>query len=443
MRISNREKIMLYILGIIVIGFGYYQFVYSYQLNIIEDKAKKENDIEQKYNTAMNTINSFESKKSDMKMLKAKINDETQSFYPAISEEHIILELDDLLKDSGLDGGIKFNPVVSDSVEVKDEKNETLSESSMEKMVDEYKNAVDGKNANSNKDEKSAASSENSNNSSKQSNNENNTNNISNSNTNGKNTNDSNASESKNSKKKVNTVQYVKAEIDFQGNYNDLNKFLNKIENNEYKRKIVVNSINIDEDTLESVKGKINIEVYAVPKIDDDLEKYLQWDLNNVYGKSIPFDKGAASGNVEINRDNNDFEASIKSISSDMPTVTLGKVSDNGIRENSVYADSNSKEEVELVLTQDGDKYYYKYKTAKSTFPVNYDGLGTEFIPRSNNIVLDVLSEARIDSNDSSEINLKLVNKTNKLVEVEVTGDDTADPRLTIEGDGNISVNKK
>ena len=106
MRISNKEKIMLYILGIIIIGFIYYQFVYSYQMNIIQDKMKNQNEIEQKYTEAENTINSIESKKSDLKILKAKISDESLSFYPTISEEHIILELDTLLKDSGLNGGI-------------------------------------------------------------------------------------------------------------------------------------------------------------------------------------------------------------------------------------------------------------------------------------------------------------------------------------------------
>ena len=67
--------------------------------------------------TAMNTINSMEDKKSDVKILKAKIRDESIPFYPTISEENIIIELDKLLKDSGLKGGITFEPIVSDSVE--------------------------------------------------------------------------------------------------------------------------------------------------------------------------------------------------------------------------------------------------------------------------------------------------------------------------------------
>ena len=88
-----------------------------------------------------------------------------------------------------------------------------------------------------------------------------------------------------------------------------------------------------------------------------------------------------------------DFIASVKSITSDLPTIMIGKANDD-LRTTYVYADSNSEENVEMILTQDGDKYYYKYKTSKGTFPANYNGLGAEFVPTSKNIVLNVLSEA-------------------------------------------------
>ena len=418
MRISNKEKIMLYILGIIIIGFIYYQFVYSYQMNIIQDKMKKQNEIEQKYTEAENTIKAIESKKSDLKILKAKISDESLSFYPTISEEHIILELDALLKDSGLNGGIKFNPIISDGVEkAKDKDNKTLQKSSIQGIVDQYNNVVDGKKENNSKSEKSNLN-----------------NNVSSSNSNNDTSGDS-------KDKKKNTVQYVKCEVSFEGSYDELSKMLNTIGKNE--KKMVVNSIKIDEDTLNSVKGTINIEIYSIPKIDDELESYLDWKLNNTYGKTVPFSTGSANGNVQANKDTGDFIASVKSSTSDLPTVMLGKA-DDSLRTTYIYGDSNSQENVEMILTQDGDKYYYKYKTSKGTFPANYDGIGEEFVPASQNIDLKIQSENRVTSNDKSELKLKIVNKTDKLLNVDISGDDSADPRVTIEGDGsNISVNQK
>lgn len=56
-----------------------------------------------------------------------------------------------------------------------------------------------------------------------------------------------------------NTVQYLKCEVNFEGKYEDLDKFLDAIDENE--KKIVVNSINLNSDTLDGVKGKINLEI--------------------------------------------------------------------------------------------------------------------------------------------------------------------------------------
>ena len=419
MKISNKEKIMLCILGIIIIGFGYYQLVYCVQVNKIEEKTKQENEIEQKYNATMETIKSIEDKKSDVKILKAKISEESSPFYPTISEEHIIIELDKLLKDSGLDGGITFQPIVSDSVENSKKEEKSLVESSFQGIVDQYNNTV--QNTEGTSDTNSASNS--------------NTNNSDASKT-------SNASSNKDSKdKKKNTVQYLKCEVKFQGSYENIDKLLSKIGENE--KKIVVNSISVSQDTLNLIKGTIKLEIYSIPKTDDDLEKYLKWNSTNTYGKSVPFNAGAASGNVDINKDTNDFIASVKSIDSDLPTIMLGKGNDS-LRTSYVYADSNAEENVEMILTQDGNKYYYKYKTSKGTFPANYDGLGAEFVPLSKNIVLNILSENRVSANDNSEIKLKIINKTDKLAEVNISGDDSTDPRVVIDGDGsNISVNKK
>jgi type IV pilus assembly protein PilO len=95
-----------------------------------------------------------------------------------------------------------------------------------------------------------------------------------------------------------------------------------------------------------------------------------------------------------------------------------------------------------MILTQDGDKYYYKYKTSKGTYPANYQGLGAEFVPAYKNMVLNVLSENRVNSNDKSELKLNIINKTDKLLNVDISGEDTANPRVTDDG-SNRRDNKK
>ena len=169
----------------------------------------------------------------------------------------------------------------------------------------------------------------------------------------------------------------------------------------------------------------------------------MNWTLNNDYGKNLLFSNTSASGSLEENKGNSDFTASIKAISSEMPTVIIGKTNDS-LRSTYVYADSNSEENVEFILTQDNGKYYYRYKTSRGMYPADSNGVGAVFVPVSKNIIINVLSEYRMGSNDKSELKLKITNKTDKLINVNITGDDKKDPRVKVEGNGSsISVNQK
>jgi len=427
MKISNKEKIMLYILGLLIIGFGYYNFVYSVQVAKIEEKMKAENEVKQKYTTTIETIKALDDRKNYANLLKATIGDKSAPFYPAINEEKIITELDTLLKDSGLKGGIEFKPVVADAVEAPKKEQSVLGKSSLQGIVDSYNNTT----------EKNDKVSNDASNVGNVANNQK-TNTSNDSNANNSNTNNAKAADGKEQKNKV---QYMKIQVKFEGAYDALDKFLDKIATNE--KKIIVNSIKMSQDTLNSLKGTMDLEIYSVPKITDELETYLKWDLNNTYGKNVPFDKGGATGVTVATKNNSDFIATIRGIDSELPTVILGKTNDS-LKTTYVYADSNIEENVEMILTQAGDKYYYKYKTSKGTYPASYDGLGTEFIPMSKNIEINILSEPKVSTNDKANIKLKVVNKTDKLADVNVSNDDVVSPRVKIDGDGNnISVNQK
>ena len=419
MKISNREKIMLCVLGLVGIGFIYYNFGYLNQKVKIELKTKERDEIEERYNKAIETINLLEDRKSDVKILKSKIENQSLPFYPTISEEHIILELDKLLVDSQLEGSIKFEPIVSESVESMEWERDTIEESTLESVVDEYKSIIGNK----------EDSTENSNSSNRDS-----TSTIDSNNDN---------TSSNTSENKENTVYCLKGSINFTGTYDSIIKFLNSISN--YDKKIVVSNISINESGLDEITGAMNIEIYAIPKINDELEEYLKWELNNTYGKEVPFSSGESTGFQSSTSDiASDFNIVVKSINSDLPTIMMGK-SDDSFKNTYVYVDSNEQEIVEMELTQEGDKYYYKYKTAKGSLPSNYNDSPIEFIPNlEGSIVIDILSEARVNDTDRSAMKLNLINKTDKLVSVNISGDDYSRPRVTVSGDGsNISVNQQ
>ncbi|MPM98769.1 hypothetical protein SDC9_145959 [bioreactor metagenome] len=133
---------------------------------------------------------------------------------------------------------------------------------------------------------------------------------------------------------------------------------------------------------------------------------------------------------------------SVKPQNSDFPTIILGRANDKD-RKSYVYADSNKIENIEVTLEKENDKYYYRYKTSRDSFPINYKAEKAEFSPDTQHIYFNILSSLRLSPEDNSGANIKLVNKTDKKVVVVVEGDDGTSPRVKIEGEGgNIEIKK-
>ncbi|WP_315078219.1 pilus assembly protein PilO [uncultured Clostridium sp.] len=423
MKISKKEKMMLSMLAIVFVGFIYYQFIYLNQTSKISEKTKSKNELEQKYNNTMETINSLEDRKSEIKILNTKVSDKSDSFYPTISQEHLILELDKLLKDSGLEGGFIFNKIEVAEVPKTEKSQENLKESTITQMTEKYNDEVNDVIENNESSSKNESSKSNSSE-------------VSNSK-------ESSISDNGNSNENKRDVEQVKLELNFSGSYVALDTFLNSIRN--YERKIVVNTITISQKTIDEITGTIGLEVYAMPKVNDDLGKYLNWTLNNTYGKLSPFSLDGSVGNVisDAEKPDSDFLASVKSITSELPSIIMGKSNDKS-KATYVYANNNDVEEAEFIITKSDDKYYYKYKTANGSYPSSYVGVGQEFTPSLDNINIKILSENRVNSDDKSGLRINVTNKTDKLVNVEIDSDDSQNARVTINGDNkNISVTNK
>lgn len=414
MKLSKKEKILICALGIGVMGYLYYDVIYLKQVAKIAEKSAQKIELENKYNYAVEAIDTIDAKISQKVILNAKVENTTNLFYPTISQEHIILELNKILSESGLTGTYSFNEIEIKEVETIEKKEISDTQSTIESLKDRYNDL--------------------------QLNPESAIENVENTTT----ETEGNAEDSSSTPKKEQgeTLEQLKCELTFQGEYSALNKFLNTIQESE--KRIVVNNISITQKTLTEVSGSMSIEFYAVPKLTDEIDTYLDWTLNNVYGKEVPFSTDAASGNITSeSKVTTDFIVSIKPETSVIPTVIIGKSNDI-IKTSYAYANSNSEEVVEIVLSKDGNKYYYKYKTANDIYPTNYAGLGQEFIPVSDNITLDIISETRTSNDDKAALRLSIVNNTDKLVDVKISGDDSTDPRVTVEGDGSkIKVSKK
>lgn len=424
MNLSKKEKTMLLVLGIFLVGIIYYQFIFLKLVNAVDQKTVEKQEIETKYNNAKAIIEAIKSQESKVKILNAKITDQALPLYPTISEEHIILELDKLIKDSGLaTAGMEFDLVELNPVDAfkKSDKDKGYLESTMQGTADEYNSKYGDTKA---EDEEKENNSEN------------------------KTDNETKSNETKNKQdpaikdNKENKIIKMKGKIKFYGTYKSLVKFVKAV--GEHDKKICLYGIGMEINDSQWLKGEIGIGIYSIPKINDEMSNYLQWTLNNTYGKSEPFQLNQSSGTgLKHEGASSDFMVSVKQQSSDLPTIIMGKTVDT-LKNTYIYADSIDKQNAEIVFTQKDGKYYYKYKTNDGSMPVNYEGDGCEFTPFGKDVVINISSEQRTDSSDKSGLQLNIVNNTNKIVMVNVNGDDKSEPRVSIDGDNKkISVNQK
>ena len=239
----------------------------------------------------------------------------------------------------------------------------------------------------------------------------------------------------------------LKVALSFNGTYDNFETFLNDICNGG--KTIFVDDIKINSGQGK-INGTMNLNFLAIPKITREDEEYDKWSFNNSYGKSNPFDMqsgnaGISKGTIESNslvpRDNYDFVMAVRPLSSDLPTLSLGKAQDNS-RKTYIYCDSNEEETVDINIEKKEDKYFYKYKSKNGSYPRDYDS-AMEFQPMGSEIVLKIFSTKKTDDKDGSSVNLRISNNTDKTVRIIIEGEENTS-RIKVNSQGsNVEITKK
>lgn len=408
MKISNREKGLLIILSVIIIIGCYYKFVYIKQDNTVKQLEAEKNQYEQKLTSMRIYTASINKQQSDIKILNAKIEDKTLELFPDITEEKIIVDLDNMLSTSSLEGGsITFSDAALESEEQQKQADKKDMPNLLQDLVDQY-NGVETSNSNNSNNSK---------------------------------LNNSNSVNNKN--KNVASAEKMTATIKFKGSYANVMDFIKSVES--YSKKIIVSNIKLAQDATGGVGGTITLDFYAVPKITDEDKDFFKWDYKNQYGKANPFDGTSTIAPAETNTAQQtkfDFYMTVKPISSALPTIMLekNKYATNSNEETCVYADNPGVESVEIYFSEQDGNYYYKYRTSGDSFPKQFNGNGDEFSPLGDTINLEIYSNKRNSSTDTSGANVKVYNNTDKTVNVLVNGDDADRPRVSILKSGNVSV---
>ena len=139
MKINKREKTLLFVLALGVVGFGYYKVVWDYQYNKLKDLKSKELKVKEEYNHDVKMVNSTEPNKEEINIFNSEIQNLTSGFYSNISQPNIILELNNLMNDANVKGTMSFSEIKTMPVMDKQQ-----GDSSSKSEDDENPNQIQG-----------------------------------------------------------------------------------------------------------------------------------------------------------------------------------------------------------------------------------------------------------------------------------------------------------
>ena len=404
MKINKREKTLLFVLALGVVGFGYYKVVWDYQYNKLKDLKSKELKVKQEYNDDVKMVDSIEPNKEEINIFNSEIQNLTSGFYSNISQPNIILELNNLMNDTNVKGTMSFSEIKTMPVMDNQE-----GDSSSKSENDENKNQIQGI--------------------------VNDYNNIT----------DKKKNEDKKNKKQeeIYNLNQMTVSLSVNGTYANVMKFIKSIEENP--KHINILNFNLSAQTDGNVSANMNIQLVAIPKIDASKEEFTTADEK--YGKENPFSgasvvgTGTIENELENSKVKNDFLMTVRPINSDFPTIVLGK---SGDKDKKTYLnnDENSVSNIEMYISGDNGKYYYKYKVEGKSYPTKFEGNGEEFKPNGNDINFEIFSEKRVNKDDKSGANIKIVNSSDKEVNSIINKDDEKSPRVNVTTDGKVKVIK-
>ncbi|MGU8571016.1 hypothetical protein ACV3R5_10860 [Clostridium perfringens] len=404
MKINKREKTLLFVLALGVVGFGYYKVVWDYQYNKLKDLKSKELKVKEEYNHDVKMVNSTEPNKEEINIFNSEIQNLTSGFYSNISQPNIILELNNLMNDANVKGTMSFSEIKTMPVMDKQEGDSSSKSEDDENpnqiqgIVNDYNNITDKKKNEDNKDKK---------------------------------------------QEEIYNLSQMTVSLSVNGTYDNVMKFMKSIEENP--KHINILNFNLSAQTDGNVSANMNIQLVAIPKIDASKEEFTTADEK--YGKENPFSgasavgKGTIENELENSKVKNDFLMTVRPINSDLPTIVLGK-SDDKDKKTYLNNDENSVSNIEMYISGDNGKYYYKYKVEGKSYPTKFEGNGEEFKTNGNDINFEIFSEKRVNKDDKSGANIKIVNSSDKEVNLIINKDDEKSPRVNVTTDGKVKVIK-
>lgn len=273
MKMSSRERNLLCIVVSVALGVLYYNFVFTKNSAKLEEKKVERQQVEEKYKEAKAEIDDIDNRRTKLSELKVKGEELAKDYYPEIIQENLIKEIKTLMDKNGLKGDYSWaernaDQLVDLTPEILD-----LPKSSVQALADIVKSQI-GEDSSDKKDTQSSEVVSN--------NKETETSTAvaetgtataetSTANT----TTTTQSSNNSNGEQNGPTPVKMVLTIKLRGNYDSLRNFVQDIK--DYGRVVAASALSTDWSSANDFEGQIDVEFYAIPKINDKDDEYLDW----------------------------------------------------------------------------------------------------------------------------------------------------------------------
>jgi len=409
MKLSKREKVLIFILIIALIGYAAYKLLPGTELFNLEALKEEHNQKSDVYSTMSQNILLGTKYEEKVQTLSDEINN--LNVISDIQQENIIVFLNNYFANNNIDANsISFTDATVVPMSDIASPGEPKVKSTLEELMEDINKASGAENSEQVSSSGNTAVSS-----------------------------DSEPAQSSEQQPSL-MVRSISVNAAFESTYNDMIKFIDAIKNNLVDISITnINTVSTESGVLQ---GIMTLNFYEIPKPEGFVEDNDDWIWKNVVksGKSNPFSSDGVALPASTGS-SYDFYMSVVPESSDLPTVMLGKAGDTE-RATYVYADSNLVENITLSFKKENEKYYYKYSTKNSTYPSG--GGWTEFTPSSSgSINIKIYSSMRNSKTDSAGANISVANTSGLKIKVDIEDDDSSTPRIFFKQPREVAVIRK
>lgn len=256
---------------------------------------------------------------------------------------------------------------------------------------------------------------------------------------------DADSNEAKSSEKSAQqqdalSARSISATVAFESTYSNMINFIDAIQDNSVDMSITnINTVSAEEGVLQ---GVITLNFYEIPKPEGFNENNSEWIWKDLAksGKANPFSTGGAWETIGSLGAKFDFYVNLEPESSDLPTVLIGKTEDS-TRSTYISENSNAVENVQFNFKTENSKYYYSYSTKNNAYPKA--GAWQEFSPSEDGIMIRIYCAGRNSKTDSVGASIGVTNTSGLKVYFEIENDSSTNPRVTFNEPKSVVVTRK